>query len=223
MNVTPQVEAMTGMTPLGIKPTNDMIQPDTQAPKQSACLVRFESQYSPELCISSDASRLVLTQVWLDEKEKCFVATNGSMLVTTPIIVENEWDVDASGFYSIAQLVKAKKLAGKGGVAELIVTTDKITFSDGSSEPRLKKDDFGNYPQYQLVIPKADRPVAFEVSFDADFLLSMAKAIGAQSGSCNPKKGRLVTLKFEDKDSPILVSSSSNRECLGVLMPVRTK
>ena len=68
--------------------------------------MKIHKSLRPELAVSKDQSRYVLTEPWLDAENKVIVATDGRHMVVVPVEIE---EGDTSGHVSAEALAGARK------------------------------------------------------------------------------------------------------------------
>jgi len=162
-----------------------------------------------ELCVSDDKTRLSLGYPYLDVQDGkgTLVATDGRKLVILGVELGAN---DVQGWVSIPALVAARKLAGK--LPDVVLECNgACKLPDGTAFPRPLDSDF-RFPNWRQVVPDEGRESVFRVSFNPEYLMELAKALGSSDK---------VTLEFgADNLDPIRVTGSG---CggVGVLMPIR--
>jgi hypothetical protein len=174
--------------------------------------VKIEKHYRPELVVSKgkDASPL-LTDPFLDAKNKRLVATNGAALVALPVVVD---DGEASR-YLACSLLKAAR--GLGEPEERAEIRDEKVVRFGVLWPTAQERTF---PEWKKVVPKFARGVEGTVTFalNPSLLFAVAHAMGQDGGVA-------LTIELgatEDNPTPILVQPlNANAKEFGLLMPMK--
>ena len=177
--------------------------------------MKVHAQAKIESVVSTDKFRRPLTEAYLDTDgpQPMLVATDGYALVVLPVEAAKE----EQGWISPAALKAARKLAKKADTLE-ITCNGSLALNDGTQLPRStdRSEGFYRYPQWRQVIPATDRPVAFRVALNADYLKRVADGLGDDE----------VILEFSEAVHPILVTpcKKDNRDGRkGVLMPIKAK
>ncbi len=166
--------------------------------------MKFDKDCQIEKAASLDTSRPGLENVYFD-KDKCkLIATDGRRMAIIPCDPENG---DVSGLVSPAALKEYRKQSKKALVSLELNGTQKV---GAYSLERPTQEQNGNFPNWEMVLPKASDKVTFEIGLNAELLVELAKAIGSSDG--------VVKLKFIDSLKVIQVSTSKGE---GLLMPVR--
>jgi len=180
--------------------------------------MKTKAKYQIELAASKDINRLVITNVHLDVEAKRMIATDGRILASIPVDVE---EGDTSGPITQEALKKSRQGYSAKQKDSLDIHIEAngdlkvINGKDGSVTTYERKEQ-GNYPNYKQVIPKEAGSV--KLCFDPVLLTRLAAAIGS--------KGQ-VTLEFTpcektgEVKTAIKVTGCNDSEALGVLMPRR--
>jgi DNA polymerase III sliding clamp (beta) subunit (PCNA family) len=161
-----------------------------------------------EACVSNDETRLPLGFPYLDVQDGkgTLVATDGRKMVILGVELGQN---DVQGWVSIPALVAARKAAGKSPDV-VIECNGACKLTDGTAFPRPLDSDF-RFPNWRQVVPEEGRKSVFRVSFNPEYLMELAKALGSTDK---------VVLEFgADNCDPILVTGCG---CggVGVLMPI---
>lgn len=170
--------------------------------------MKMERKYKPQLAVSDDTTRGMLTQVQLDAVNKVAVATCGHFLVQVPVDPEE----NKSGPIPTEALKQAAKLDKDHADLSVDLGANSARLTNGTTFPR---EDRGKFPEYQRVIPGV-RDGEVSIAFNAKYLATIAEALGV-------KKGDGVTITFDPANShgPIVVRAQQDSKALGVLMPMR--
>ena len=162
-----------------------------------------------ELCASKDATRLHLSGVHLNVETKRLVATDGERLVIVPCEVS---DGDVSGLLPVAALVEARKQDGQISANGAAVLSNGATFERPDA----------TFPPYESIL-SPERGQAFTFGLNAQHLLDIAKALGADKGDYGKRRRPMITLTIDTNDAlaPIHVGNHRDPESIGVLMPCR--
>lgn len=169
--------------------------------------MKIDSQFQPTLAVSKDETRYALNNLHLDTAAKRLVATDGHMLCSIPVEVQ---EGDTTGPIQPDAFAMARKDQRKSGTVE-IKANGSVALPNGVT---YERPNVGQFPDYAQVIPEANRD-GFKIGLDARLLYDLAVAIGSEKGRA------IVTLCFgKDSADPIRVTRSDN-EAVGVLMPCR--
>jgi hypothetical protein len=180
--------------------------------------MRMNPSFRPELVVSKDPTRPHIGHVYLERDATVatsgvVVATDGHALVCIPVAVS---PADTDGQVSADALAAARKTAPKGADMELTATDDR-ELAGGIERKRPAKMAFPPHRQVTPNVATMERPVT--IALNAEYLLAIAKAIGAADKKGN--KGVEITFDAADPLSPIIVQDDSAGDAYGVLMPRR--
>ena len=173
------------------------------------------SKYRPELGVSKDRPRELLTSLYL--RGSMLYATNGRMAIQIP--VEREPD-DVDGFIPVEALVEARQTCARSATTRrqrpgsFMMSARKATLAfDSKFGPiEMKRPEPGVYPTMTGVIDATPRRRTHCISFDVAFLSACAAALGH----------KCVTISFDGPETPIIVQALDNTGAAhAVLMPVR--
>lgn len=189
--------------------------------------MKYHKNLKPWLCASTDKSRNVITETYLDITEKDgqrngnLVAVDGAMLVVIPVELDAR---DQPGHVSKSVFEAARKICRKAiDMAQVVLGRETATLDDVSQQRRMGErinpgDRFPNWRQVDIAPDKI--PTEHSIAFDAKRLAKMAEAMGCDG----------VTISFADELSAIYVKPNWNTGCNlpeaepnahGVLMPIR--
>lgn len=73
----------------------------------------------------------------------------------------------------------------------------------------------GSFPAWKAALPKDDDKPSMTIGFDVNLMVKLLNALAS-----NPKKNGRVKLEIWDKERVIRVTSDSDRNGIGLLMPV---
>ncbi len=177
-----------------------------------------------ERIVCTDVTRPHLTSVYLDTAKRRVCATNGHMLAIVPTREINAHDTDGPVTPDAIKAARKRDLLKVTADVD-IVANGSLVLANGTSMPRPEPVKF---PPVDQVIPsyraddKGDHeaPPTVTVSFNVNYLLDLARAIGAHKGSAT------VTLTFPMPNAergmldPIVVEGG-DEGAIGVLMPYR--
>lgn len=158
-----------------------------------------------EQACTADPTRLAVNRPYL--QGSTLIATDGYMLVAVPIELESG-DVDG---YVPVKILKASRAGKKKELASIILTDKKSAESEGVIEPRNPSDSI--FPNWQQVVPKANRDVTFKIGLDAALLGRLSDAMGGSDDK--------LILEFVDDRQAIVVKKISAPDVLAILMPTR--
>ena len=156
-----------------------------------------------------DYSRPYLQNPYLDVEGKQLIATDGHKLVFVPVVPE---DGDVSGYVTGKALAAARKLAKR--TEPSIRCNGALELTDGTVLPRPENQAFP-VDGVKRVIP--DTKGCKIVSFNAQLLLDIAKAIGEGKDTI----ATVVILHLPEDNTRAIKVTKSGTEAFGVLMPVR--
>jgi hypothetical protein len=145
-----------------------------------------------------------LQNVYFDADKQKLIATDGKHMAV--VACEKE-EGDTSGFISPEAIKEYRKQSKKSLVSLVANGQQKI---GPFSLERPTAEQHGQFPNWEMVLPKADNPVTFEISFNASMLLELAQA----SGSLDT----VIHCKFR---GPLDVIEVEGTHGAGYLMPVR--
>jgi hypothetical protein len=130
-----------------------------------------------ERCVSTDETRHVLTQPYLDiqDGEGRMIATDGKCMAVVPVDVDAN---DVAGHVPAESLKTARKVWGKLTLNTLAVGESAVSVGDYQWKRPL---DMGKFPNWRNVIPspEKDRTEILRVGINPEFLSRVAEAIGA--------------------------------------------
>lgn len=129
-----------------------------------------------EKCVSTDETRYVLTQPYLDirDGEARMVATDGRCMAVVPVDVDAS---DVSGHVPAESLKTARKVWGKLTLNTLAVGEASVSVGDYQWKRPV---DMGKFPDWRNVIPnpEKDRTETLRVGINPEYLARVAEAIG---------------------------------------------
>ena len=180
-----------------------------------------ETSKTPEIerAASKDASRPVLSHVYLNTENGTLEATDSYRAVVVPVEVE---EGDESGLIP-ADALKAQRKASKYAAASLSVNGE-IRLSTSEGEQSWRKGE-GQFPNIQRITP--EERSSFRISLNPKFLLETARALG------NDEQVVLEFVRQSDKTEgedvgafpnnlkPIRVTVPQGGDSYGILMPIR--
>lgn len=169
---------------------------------------------------SKDADRAILTAVHYDAKRKRLVAADGFMLAAVPVCAHEDENMSAN--------IPAEVIKQAAKLAKRRADEPALAIGDGTATPFVANTDRwgepvplvdGQYPDYNQVIPRAER-YKFAVALDAKRLLQLAEALIDNGG----QGVRLYLSEDGNSNSPIVVKpipiGYSDSGAIGVLMPM---
>lgn len=172
-----------------------------------------------ELATTKDKSRTAIRECWLEVKDGkgTIVSTDGRILAHIPVEVAEQ---DVSGYVSAEVLKAARKVAGRGDIAE-VALNGNATLLNGATMPREGESKDNQFPNWRAVVPENYTEPAITIGIDALRLWQLAQAMGTQG----------VRLIIAAHDKPFLVeplfcgrhSDAARPACFdarGVIMPV---
>jgi len=162
--------------------------------------MKIEKKYQLNRIVGKEGESPVVLQHILFEKGK-LVASNGHVLAVVPVKHE---ETDIEGYLTAESIKKANSNHGY-----INPSTDSLGYADGSTDPRPK--DAGNYPSYEMVIPK-EEPV-ITIGLNPKLLLDLAMALDSKEP---------IILEIYGEEKPIGIKTLSGLES-GVIMPIRIK
>lgn len=191
----------------------------------------FDTSFRPEFCTSDDPDRKNLRTVELSreaDNKSYLVATDGHTLACVPV---SDADGDATGPIPPEALETARKIAKKrkSSVGEIRCGLDVLTFADGSTMPRPKREPNASFPDYRRVLPAFDpapvlndpREEAVRLTFglNPELLIQVAKSIGVKG---------VIALQIEvgidgHVTAPIIVRHPHDGKVSAVVMPGRVE
>lgn len=129
-----------------------------------------------ERCVSTDETRHVLTQPYLDirDGEAHVVATDGRCMAIVPVDVDAN---DVAGHVPAESLKTARKVWGKLTLNTLVVGESSVSVGDYQWKRPV---DMGQYPNWRGVVPNPenDKTETLRVGINPEFLSRVAEAIG---------------------------------------------
>ena len=149
----------------------------------------------------------------LDVENKCLVATDGHKLVRIPVEVST---ADTSGPVPLDAIKDARKR--KLESAEIVCNGDATLVDPNSGKHLAHYDrvDYGNFPDYERVLPDdSEKPIA-SVLLNARYLLELAQALSVRRG-----EEPVVRLDIFDDSRPVRVVAENEPDRVGVVMPCR--
>jgi DNA polymerase III sliding clamp (beta) subunit (PCNA family) len=172
------------------------------------------AKYKPEFCVSRDASRQIITHLYL--RRNFLYATDGKTAVQIQVTLEDD---DVDGFIPISVLkevrsVQKRKRNGRFTPAELHISckADKLSFNSRFGLIEIKRENPGNYPEMKHVMGPTAVVKKSTVALNVKRLYAIAEALGQEE----------VTLSFSDSDPIIVTPSGTNLTAThAVLMPSR--
>lgn len=174
--------------------------------------MNFPREAQIERVAAKDELRPVLMQPWLDADEGMLVAANGFALAAVPVECDGN---DVTGPMPIDALKYARKKTIKSETPEITAGRAELAFAD----MKMERQHMGDFPNYRELLDKAKNHPGqhFAIALNAEYLLQIAKAIGAVDGC--------VIVDFAlDPAAPMYVRSlSAANEGEGALMPVRVQ
>ena len=116
--------------------------------------MHFETNYKPELCVSTDASRSGITAVHIEKDGDRWiaVATDGHCLANVPVVPGE--DSPREGFVSSDTLKAARRVSKTLKLADVDWQPDgaSVKLRDGSTVPNSIAPDV-KYPNWRQVVP----------------------------------------------------------------------
>ena len=176
--------------------------------------MKTKAKYEIELAASKDECRQVITNVQLDKKNNCLIATDGKILAIVP--VETDID-DISGPVSPEAFKNARKGVSKkqredNAEINIACKQKELKVYGKNDVTTMQRPNMNlNYPNYKQIIPRNEATI--KIIFNPEYLLRIAKAIGSSES---------VTLEIVDELSPITVyPNQKGNDAFGILMPLR--
>ena len=183
--------------------------------------MKLDRNLKPELCVSSDPTRLSLSNLSLEVGiDLSGVKAPGGVLVATDAhtliaMCVEEVAADVPGPVAPIALATARKECGRDDT-RLTCDAAALRTPSGISIPRPTEDANGKFPPWRRVVPDS-RKGDISITFDAELLHQIQRAMN----------GKRCTITFDRTDSaaPIVVKvagGEANRtEHMAVLMPIR--
>lgn len=175
--------------------------------------MQFPTNSKPESVVNKNDARTALLNCYVDTTgpQPHLVATDGHMLVAIPVIATT----DEQGYVSPVALKAARKLAKKNELAE-IACNGSLGLTDGTQYPRPTQEEYGRFPQWQMVLPKPDRPTAVRIGVNAAYLKAIADALGQDEV--------ILEIGAEGAVDPIVVLPMTRTDTRkAVLMPIKVR
>ena len=173
---------------------------DTEEPVDAFKLWIEKKHFDLIKLVSNDAGRPGITQILVDYKRKCLVATNGHVIREISARFESEADCSES----LSILINPKHIKGMLGENNVIVYKDKTKYINLDSGNEFINDLQCRYPNYTCAYPKLSKD-GF-IKFEKNELKSIAAFIKSITTNYIPIKLNVVrgenfaTLSFEDFD-----------------------
>ena len=173
---------------------------DTEEPVDAFKLWIEKKHFDLIKLVSNDAGRPGITQILVDYKRKCLVATNGHVIREISARFESEADCSES----LSILINPKHIKGMLGENNVIVYKDKTKYINLDSGNEFINDLQCRYPNYTCVYPKLSKD-GF-IKFEKNELKSIAAFAKSITTNYIPIKLNVVrgenfaTLSFEDFD-----------------------
>ena len=184
--------------------------------------VRSQTKKAPEIerVASRDASRPVLTHVYLNAEKNRLEATNSYAAVLVPCETE---EGDESGLIP-AEALKAQRKASKYSAASLSVNGD-VRLSTPEGEQAWKKGE-GRWPDFDKLMP--EEYSGFRIGINPKLLLELAQGIGSPENVVlefalqgDKTEGEGVGY-FPSPLRAVRVTTTQGTEAAhGILMPIR--
>lgn len=170
--------------------------------------MKLNKKYKIEKAVSTDTTQYVLNNPHLERTgtgKGVLIATDGRRLAVVPVELDVADRTGSVPLDAIKELVKDKY-----GRSVLIVNGKaELIRNDGSKAEYPRAE--GTFPDWKRVIPTGK--VDFEVTFNPQMLLDIARAIGVG-------KGEGVTLRLR-KDGLQPIEVTHDGEAHGVIMPMK--
>lgn len=170
-----------------------------------------------ELASSKDKSRIAISEPYLDvqvsatERKGTLVATDGKIMVQTPVEITTE---DVSGFVS-AEVLKMARKVSPGDNAD-VGLNGKATLLNGATLPREGCAGNSPFPNWRQVWPGAKHETKMVIFLDAKRLWLLAQAMGTEG----------VKIQIDSPDKPFLVFPiasgviPANDDARGIISPI---
>jgi hypothetical protein len=134
-----------------------------------------------ELCVCKDITRDHLAHPMLDVERKRLVATNGNVLVSIPVELEEGCDI--SGPVPVDAIKAGRKTVKAGDDFTVLVHQERVEVPAAPGMPRFKRDHeiascFPKAKQVDTVIPNGKGHTVV-IGIDARLLLDVAQALGS--------------------------------------------
>lgn len=182
--------------------------------------LKSDTRKAPELerVASRDASRPVLSHVYLNTERARLEATNTYAAALVPVEIE---EGDDSGLIPAAAL-KAQRKASKYAAASLGVN-GKVTLATSEGEQTWLKGE-GQWPDFDRLTPAEFS--SFRIGLNPKLLLELAQALG------NPECVTIEFARVADKEEgegvgafpaalkPMKVTVPAGGDSYGILMPI---
>lgn len=178
--------------------------------------MRMERRFKPEIIASKDETRFAMQNLNIDihNDKTVIVATDGRQLVVVPCEIDSIHEIGLVPVEAIkqARTVKVKRKSRGRDIepAELEMSLNgKVQFDKGHVHITIDRPDVDiHYPKWPQFIPTSEP--TFTVSFNAEYLAGIAKALGSDGA---------VTLQFRGECDPIHITSDKHSGAFGLLMP----
>lgn len=150
--------------------------------------MQIDRKYKPELCVTKDPNRMPLKLLCVDtsREQTVVAATDGRQLVVVPVEVsvdERKLAVDGKYLLQTRAIAYARRQSQKHPNLVLGLGEKEVVVPVDDEQLHLKRDTASVFPNWRQVVPKCG---GFKVSFDAQILLKLQQAMGAEA----------VTLEF---------------------------
>jgi hypothetical protein len=172
--------------------------------------MKINKRYRPELLVSrGKGANPLLTDPWLDAKDRRLLATDGHALVALPVETERT----ERSRYLACSLLKAARVLGEKDLPAEIHDQEVVEF--GVLWPTAQERTF---PDWKKLVPKAraGSPGTATLALNADLLARLANSMGFA--------GVRLTIQLgapDDQPGPILVQPLDDlSEEFGLLMPL---
>lgn len=176
--------------------------------------MRLKSKYQIEKAASEDATRFQIKKILIDDGKA--VATDGRIMAIVPCVHADSEDKKTILADDLAFIRKSQKNIAKLSGEVVIELNGKIQASgDNGMNIELEAPD-SNYPNYKQVIPQGEPK--FRIGFDLQYLVKLAKAIGADG---NEKGKSFVELELFEENGAFIVRNHKDKAAYGVQMPIK--
>lgn len=163
--------------------------------------MKFNTRLQIEKIASPKDTRQYCRAPYFDAEGSRIIATDGHKAVIVPV---TECEDDTGGHIPAEAFAAARKAKYGGLFANGTVNVGAVSFQRPEPIP---------FPEIDRALPAADAVPVMTVSFNAEYLLQLAKAI-------SDKRLPIVKLEIFDANSAMRVTASGS-DAIGFLMPCR--
>jgi len=176
--------------------------------------MKIQREYLPELCVSNDSTRGIITKLNLVRQHKgvsgseaYVVATNGHCLVVVPCLLE-KGDVVGTVRSDVFREARRLRSCSEDKMVKVQMGKRWVRFVDGTIMPR--KSTECPFPETSIVLPTSEPIAACRFGVNPKMLHDIAKSLGSETH---------VTIELHG-DGPMLIRfENDGSKSLGAMMP----